>query len=95
MTDTLIKTSTHRDGTIVSTVVPSDHPEAAIKTTEYVHVEPEIREIDSDGLKMNVHPLECDKCKKRIGWVHEYDLDESYFFCEDCAKPNATTQEKQ
>ena len=29
-------------------------------------------------------PLECDNCKKQIGYVYVGDLEGSYFYCEEC-----------
>ena len=28
--------------------------------------------------------LICDLCGKQIGWVYEFDLNESYFYCDEC-----------
>ena len=29
-------------------------------------------------------PLECDTCHRHLGWVYEWDLQGSYFYCNFC-----------
>ena len=36
--------------------------------------------------KKDLDKLTCYSCDKFLCWVYEYDLNESYFFCEDCYK---------
>lgn len=34
----------------------------------------------------NLQKIECDGCGAFLCMAHEFDLNESYFFCEDCTK---------
>jgi hypothetical protein len=46
------------------------------------------REQDNRGYvardKTGLGKLQCDLCGKHLGWVYEFDLNESYFYCDEC-----------
>ena len=37
---------------------------------------------DKRGLTEHV----CELCDKHFGWVYEFDLNESHFYCDECYK---------
>jgi len=36
--------------------------------------------------KKGLTKLECDLCGKEICWVYDFDLNESFFYCDECYK---------
>lgn len=45
---------------------------------------------DEEILKRSTDYLQCDICSRHICWMHDFDLQSSYFVCFEC-KPNGDT----
>lgn len=44
------------------------------------------RETRMKEIRNHSEALHCEDCGKFLCYVHEYDLNESYFWCEECKK---------
>jgi len=42
-----------------------------------------------------VSELACDECGKHICWVYDFDLNGSYFYCDDCVDKNKAPEAEE
>lgn len=69
---------------ITRTVPPFTPEEEAEKKLELARQAEAEASCTIPRLLTSIYALSCQKCGTKIGWVHECDLNNTYFFCFDC-----------